>query len=182
MSPCVSACVGSACECPCPLAHRQSVARCCLCLGDPIPWSLDLREAGLGALTAYPPCPPERGTEPESEPHPGDEVGACFGAELCPPNSYFEALTLRTPECGLIWRQDFRRGREGKMRSLGWPPSSVTGAPISSRSTDTQDMRRPSTQWGERPWEEPGLPTPRPWASGLRAVTHSAPPAPPAPS
>lgn len=79
-----------------------------------VAWPGDVagRTSGAGCfLTAF---SPGRVPRPHSVTRKGHS-----GAELWPPNSYVEAPTVGTSECGLIWRQGLYRGHEGKLRTLG---------------------------------------------------------------
>lgn len=58
---------------------------------------------------------------------------------------YVAVLILSTSECGLMWKQGFCRGNQGKMRSLDGPWFNMTGIPTKKKGnlgTETDVHRK----------------------------------------
>ena len=90
---------------------------------------------------------------------------------MSPPKSYVGALNTCTFKCNHIWRSALYRD------SLGWVPIQCDWCPYEEIRTQTltegwpredTGRRRRSAHRGERPREEPALPTPGSWTSSLQ--------------
>lgn len=96
---------------------------------------------------------------------------------MSPPKSYVGALNTCTFKCNHIWRSALYRDNQVKMKSLGWVPIQCDWCPYEEIRTQTltegwpredTGRRRRSAHRGERPREEPALPTPGSWTSSLQ--------------